>query len=84
MLGDPTPDTTVSRYFAGCSQGGSGTLWSIIDGSHSPNLVPDFSRQVADYFFSLPDEGELFGDGFKVGRPPPGRLLCHERSEVGR
>ncbi len=67
VLGNPTDDTTVSRYIAGCSQGGSGILWSIIDGSHSPNLVPDFSRQVADYFFSLPDDGELFRDGFESG-----------------
>jgi len=67
VQGSPTPDTNVSRYFAGCSQDGSGTLWSIIDGSHSPNLVPDFSYQVTDYFFSLPNHGELFRDGFENG-----------------
>ncbi len=66
VQGLPEDDTTVTRYATDCSDGGSGTLWTIIDGVHSPNLASDFSWQVVDYFFSLQDD-PLFSDGFESG-----------------
>jgi len=64
--GPPLDDTTVTRYDTDCSEGGSGTLWTIIDGDQYANLVSDFSWQVVDFFFSLHDE-PLFSDGFESG-----------------
>jgi polyhydroxybutyrate depolymerase len=67
VVGPPEDDTTVTRYLTDCSEGGSGTLWTIINGVHSPDLVPDFSRQVVDFFYSHYPEDPVFSDGFESG-----------------
>jgi polyhydroxybutyrate depolymerase len=51
--GIPGAETTVRRYRAGCSAGGSCELWTINDGTHIPALNSEFSRTVIDHFFSL-------------------------------
>lgn len=61
----PGAESTVRRYADACDLGGSGELWTIVGGSHTPNLSPSFSRLVVEYLLdhpklepsSLPDPG---------------------------
>jgi polyhydroxybutyrate depolymerase len=48
----PGAESTVRRYVENCAPGGSGELWSIVGGSHSPNLSPSFSRLVVEYLLA--------------------------------
>ena len=43
---------TAQRRFAGCPDGIDVELWSIVGGSHLPNLRPDFADRILD--FALP------------------------------
>jgi polyhydroxybutyrate depolymerase len=63
----PGSETTISRLVTGCDPGGSAELWTINGAPHSPELVPDFSRQVLEHLFAHPKPSlcpeDLDGDG---------------------
>lgn len=64
----PGDETTVLRYRSGCQPGGSGELWTIVDGSHVPDLSDGFSRRVVEWFLAHPKpptgrRGDLNCDG---------------------
>lgn len=50
-------ETTVVRYESQCNPGGSGELWTIVGGAHSPNLSSQFSPNVIAYLMSHPKPG---------------------------
>ncbi len=50
----PGNETTVRRYRTNCSPEGSGELWSMQGGGHSPTLSPTFSRLVIEYLLAHP------------------------------
>ena len=59
-------ETQVTRYVSECDPGGSGELWTIVGGSHIPDLSDDFSPLVIDYLYAHPKPGplgDLNGDG---------------------
>jgi hypothetical protein len=45
-------ETTVATFREGCDDGGSAELWTILGGSHIPNLSPEFVPRVLDFFLS--------------------------------
>lgn len=50
----PGNETTVRRYRTNCSPEGSGELWSIQGGGHSPTLSSSFSRLIIEYLLAHP------------------------------
>ena len=71
-------ETEVVVYDMGCAPGGSGELWSIIGGSHSPALVASFGELVVAWMLAHPKpsvaDPDLDGDG-SVGGADLGLLL---------
>jgi len=61
----PGAETEVTRYTTDCQPGGSGELWTIVGGSHIPDLSDDFSPLVIEYLYAHPKPcpGDLDGDG---------------------
>jgi polyhydroxybutyrate depolymerase len=53
----PQTETSVTTYAEGCAESTRVSLWSIVDGSHVPQLGPDFGPAVLDFL-----------DGAEVGR----------------
>jgi len=51
LFGD---ETQVTIFDTGCEPGGSAELWTIQNGSHSPNLAAGFSAHVLDWFDAHP------------------------------
>ncbi len=47
-------ETIVTKYEDGCDASGSGELWTILDGSHSPSFNSSFREELVDYFFEHP------------------------------
>lgn len=47
-------ETVVTRYASGCQPGGSAELWTINDGSHSPDLSDHFMRRVVEWLLAHP------------------------------
>jgi polyhydroxybutyrate depolymerase len=47
-------ETVVTRYASGCQPGGSAELWTINDGSHSPDLSDQFMRRVVEWLLAHP------------------------------
>jgi polyhydroxybutyrate depolymerase len=45
----PGDETTVTRYAAGCKAGGHAELWTIMGGSHIPNISAAFTPDVFDF-----------------------------------
>jgi polyhydroxybutyrate depolymerase len=45
---------TTKKVWSGCNPGGSGELWTIWGGSHSPYLVPAFGSLVLDWLDAHP------------------------------
>ncbi len=54
-------ETDVTRYVTDCLPGGSGELWSIAGGAHSPNLSDTFGRQVIEHLLAHPKPGSCSG-----------------------
>ncbi|MCP3905996.1 MAG: hypothetical protein GY715_20420 [Planctomycetes bacterium] len=50
----PGTETTVSRYAAGCSTGGSAELWTMNGGPHSPTFATDATRKIVEFLFAHP------------------------------
>lgn len=67
IAGLPGAETEVTRYENGCSSGGSAELWTILDGSHSPNFTPDAMRLLVEHLLAHPKPAacpaDLDGDG---------------------
>ena len=55
--GIPGDETTVARYVDACAPGGSAELWTIVGGSHVPNLSASFSRNVVEWLYAHPKTG---------------------------
>lgn len=49
----PGGDTTVTAW-SGCAQGSAVQLWTITDGTHQPDLSPDFTARVVDFLLTHP------------------------------
>ncbi len=60
-------ETVVTRYASGCRPGGSAELWTITDGSHSPDLSEHFSRRVVEWLLAHPKRSA----GTAGGAAPP-------------
>ena len=60
----PGAETAIARYEEGCDLTGSGELWTIHGGSHSPNFNSNYSRELAEYFLahSKPTPASTGGD----------------------
>ena len=58
-------ETLVTTYGQGCAPGGSAELWTIVGGSHSPNLSTSFSPTVIQWLLSHPKpcQGDFNQDG---------------------
>jgi polyhydroxybutyrate depolymerase len=56
-IGIAGDETTVTKYTDACLSGGSGELWTIVGGGHVPNLSPQFSRYVVEWFYAHPKPG---------------------------
>lgn len=50
----PGAESTIRRYADLCDPEGSGELWTIAGGSHSPNLSSTFARLVVEYLLAHP------------------------------
>jgi polyhydroxybutyrate depolymerase len=50
----PGYETGVMVFEAGCSPGGSATLWTISDGGHSPMLSDTYAEQVVEWLLAHP------------------------------
>lgn len=63
--GIPGAETLVSTYRQDCNPGGSAELWTIVGGSHTPNLSTAFSPTVIEWLLSHPRlcPGDFNGDG---------------------
>lgn len=53
----PGAETSVARYTDACNGGGSAELWTIVGGSHVPNLSSQFSRTVVEWLYDHPKLG---------------------------
>jgi len=53
----PGAETTKLIYQADCESGGSGELWSIDGGSHSPSVSATFAPLVMEFFYAHPKPG---------------------------
>ena len=60
--GVPGNETVITTYDTDCAPGGSAQLWTIVGGSHIPNLVNDFSRQVVEFLYAHPKPNQTVGD----------------------
>ena len=47
-------ETTVERFDSNCSLRGSGELWSIVGGPHTPNINATFTTQVMNWLYAHP------------------------------
>jgi polyhydroxybutyrate depolymerase len=47
------PDTVAFSY-GGCDEGGSATLFTVVDGEHVPQLSPSFNDVVIEYLLNHP------------------------------
>ncbi len=50
----PGHETGVMVFRSGCAAGGSATLWTISDGSHSPRLSDTYAEQVVEWLLAHP------------------------------
>lgn len=58
----PGNETLITKYNTNCTAGGSAELWTIVGGTHSPNLVNDFSQQIVEFLFAHPKPSQMVGD----------------------
>lgn len=58
----PGNETLITKYNTNCTEGGSAELWTIVGGTHVPNIVSDFSNMMAEFFFAHPKPGQTPGD----------------------
>ncbi|MCC7291567.1 MAG: hypothetical protein IT449_05860 [Phycisphaerales bacterium] len=59
--GIPGAESLVTKYLDNCDPRGSGELWTIVGGEHSPNLSATFSRQVIEWLLAHPKPGGCIG-----------------------
>lgn len=50
----PGDETTVTKYASGCKPGGHAKLWTIVGGSHVPNLSQAFTPDVIQFLYDHP------------------------------
>ncbi len=61
-------ETTVARYDAACSPGGSAELWTIVGGGHVPTLSPSFSGEVIAWLLArVKPQAQVAGAGLARG-----------------
>ena len=72
-------ETVVTRYASGCRPGGSAELWTITDGSHSPDLSEHFSRRVVEWLLAHPKRSA----GTAGGAAPPSGDITMTSVTVG-
>jgi len=60
--GIPGNETLITKYNTDCQPGGSAELWTVVGGSHTPNIVSDFSRLVAEFLLAHPKQSQTLGD----------------------
>lgn len=60
--GIPGNETLITKYEANCQPGGSAELWTVVGGSHVPDIVDNFAYLVAEYLFAHPKPSQLPGD----------------------
>lgn len=65
----PGDETTILRYETGCMAGGSGELWTIDGGVHSPSVTGTFAPFVMEFFLAHPKAGSA-GAGGDVAASP--------------
>ena len=58
----PGNETLITRYNTNCDDGGSAELWTIVGGTHIPNIVHDFSFMVAEFLIAHPKPSQTVGD----------------------
>jgi polyhydroxybutyrate depolymerase len=69
----PGDETSTLRYETGCASGGSGELWTIAGGVHSPSVTGTFAPLVMEFFLAHPKPASA-GAGVDVARSPVFRV----------
>lgn len=60
--GIPGNETLITKYNTNCQPGGSAELWTVVGGSHVPNIVDGFAYIVAEYLLAHPKPSQVVGD----------------------
>lgn len=76
-------ETTVTKFTKGCPHDGSGELWTIVGGVHSPALSADFNRHFVNHLMDHPKPGDWLDLGFSIDGTRGTPTLVGDSSLVG-